>query len=345
MTDSPPPAKTIGTARKDGLARTLMLVRELAATNDGLTIEDMMAHLGQGRRSAERTRKLIGGEFELDYTTDGEGRKRWRIPDGVTASFANLTAEELAALSTAMAAAKKRREGTAGPLASLLAKLKSVGDDRRRTTLEADLTYLARLQSTIAGPGPMTLVEPETYPTIAQALIAGYCIEFDYRAAGSEDSKWRRIVPYGLVQGQVSYFIGRFPDYEQLIVFRLDRMSNVRQSDLFMAAPEEFDLDDWLSHSFGIWREEPFEVSLRILPHAAAKARGWRFHGSQVIADELDKDGTPTGALLVTFKAGGLTEMAEHLLTWAGDAVVLGPEALKDEIRAKVKAAKGLVRG
>ena len=58
-------------------------------------------------------------------------------------------------------------------------------------------------------------------------------------------------------------------------------------------------------------------------PKASANARGYVFHPSQTMVDEVD------GSLTVRFRAAGHLEMAWHLYQW-GDAVeVLAPERLR----------------
>jgi proteasome accessory factor B len=333
------------TKRKEGLARTLLLVQELAASDEGFTIEQMADMLGQGRRSAERTRALIGGAFDLTHTIDPDsGMKRWRIQDGIGGAYAALTAEELAALDVSLKSARKRGSQYSDLLAQLLAKLRCVGEDRRRMTLEADLFELSRLQSSITGPGPRVDVAPYIYPVLARAIMLGQCVEFEYVKAEGSDPQWRRVIPYGIVQGQTNYLVGQMPDKsDDPFIYRMDRMQDVRVSETVGSAPEDFDLDAWLSKSFGIWREAEHEVTIRILPHAAARAKRWRFHGTQKITDELRANGQATGALIITFRAGGLSEMADHLFSWAGDAEILGPESLLDAMREKLSAAAQMI--
>ncbi|HEY9092136.1 WYL domain-containing protein [Parasphingorhabdus sp.] len=335
------------TNRKEGLARTLLLVQELAASDEGYTIEQMADMLGQGRRSAERTRALIGGAFDLTHTIDPDsGMKKWRIQDGIGGAYAALTAEELAALDVALKSARKRGSQHGDLLARLLAKLRCVGEDKRRLTLEADLFELSRLQSSITGPGPRIDVAPDIYPVLARAIMLGQCAEFEYVRPDSSEPQWRRVIPYGIVQGQANYLLGKIPDKDDdPFLYRMDRMQNVRVSETMGSAPEDFDLDAWLAKSFGIWREAEHEVTIRVLPHAADRARHWRFHATQKIEDELCANGQPTGALIITFRAGGLSEMADHLFLWAGDTQIIGPELLIEEMRGKLTAAAQMITG
>lgn len=59
------------------------------------------------------------------------------------------------------------------------------------------------------------------------------------------------------------------------------------------------------------------------LARAAARAREFEFHPTQVLEDK------PDGSLIVRFRAAGHLEMAWHLYMWGKDVEVLAPPALK----------------
>ena len=80
------------------------LARELAAARHGLTLADMQAKLGAGRRTAERFRDALDAMLGLEAAEDG-GQKRWRlgtnhVPIDV---LTRVNAEELAELAAAEA--------------------------------------------------------------------------------------------------------------------------------------------------------------------------------------------------------------------------------------------------
>jgi predicted DNA-binding transcriptional regulator YafY len=78
--------------------------------------------------------------------------------------------------------------------------------------------------------------------------------------------------------------------------------------------PKGFDLQEWLSESFGVWREEPLDVVWRFLPDVADEAAGYLFHPKQQTRRMED------GSLIVRFRAGGRQEMDWYLARW-GDQV------------------------
>lgn len=315
------------------LDRLLALVHALAESPDGLTLDEMADHLGVNRRTAERMRDVIALHFDLETRADDRS-KRFYIRDSLRRVFTRPNAAEIAALQaevdSRLAAGQAAR---VAPLQSLLTKIKGALDDREKRRLDPDLEALARLQRAFVPAGPAAAAAPATLATVQGAILAGICLEFDYQADDAEKARWRRVIPYGLVHGAVTYLVGKMPGREQPpVYYRLDRMSDVRASNTPGCAPDDWDLDAWLRQSFGIWREDDHDVVLRVLPDAVSRASQWRFHPAQTVEREC-------GSLIVRFRAGGLRELAEHLFTWGGDVVIEEPAALREVMRERIHAA------
>jgi predicted DNA-binding transcriptional regulator YafY len=85
----------------------------------------------------------------------------------------------------------------------------------------------------------------------------------------------------------------------------------------------EFNLGAIVAKSFGVYEEAPVDVVWRFSAEAAPLARQFQFHQSQVFEPCGD------GGLIVRFHAGGLLEMAWHLMTWGRHVEVLEPAALR----------------
>lgn len=326
--------------RMGKLRRALTLVHLLSESTEGLTLDEMAAELGVTRRTAERLRDALREEFDIEEYVD-DRTKRFFIRDRLARAYTRPTAEEVAALEAEVTARRTQRAGHARQLESLLAKVKSTLDAREKRRLAPDLDALVRLQRSRITAGPLLDATPETLGAIQGAILAASCVEFDYTAKDSEESKWRRAIPYGLIHGPTTYLVGKIPPRDgqpdrEPVFFRLDRMAKARISNEPGCAPADWDLDAWLAQSFGIWREEDHDVILRVGPSAAAKARAWRFHPAQ----RLEDDGED---LLVRFRAGGLREIAEHLFTWGGDIRVEAPEQLRAVMRERVLLALGSV--
>ena len=317
------------TNRMSKLDRVLSLVHLLSDAGDGLTLDDMARELGVNRRTAERLRDLVSLHFDLEEWTD-DRRKYFRIRGSLRRAYTRPTAAEIAALN-AVALAERRQNATQAPLLeSLLAKVKGALDESEKRRIDPDLSPLARLQRVRVPPGPAIEVDPAVLAAIQHAILTGTCVEFDYQSAEADEPQWRRVIPYGLIHGAITYLIGQIPGWDDdPITFRLDRMSDPQASDVFGEPPEDWDLDAWQAQSFGVWREEDYDIVLRVLPDGVQRARNWRFHPNQVLEEDGD-------CLIVRFRAGGLWEIADHVFTWGGDVEIEGPKELREVMRSKI---------
>ena len=80
-------------------AETLLrLARALAASAEGLTLEEMAREAGVGRRTAERMRDALWALFPQMEEVPDPPTKRFRIPNGLDGLFQNPSVEELAEL-------------------------------------------------------------------------------------------------------------------------------------------------------------------------------------------------------------------------------------------------------
>lgn len=315
------------THRMAKLDRLLSLVHALVDEPEGLTLDDMAQHVGVNRRTAERMRDVIMMHFDLEPISEGR-TKRWRIVGKLGRMFTKPTPAELAALQAEVDGYRRSsQDAQADLLASLLHKIRGALDGPTRTRTAPDIEALTHAQRIFIPAGPGIPVAAETLVAAQHAIMAGMMLEFDYQAEGKDGAEWRRVIPYGLIHGPISYLIGKLPVRDAPPVFyRLDRMIGSSVSDRAGVVPADFDIDEWMSKSFGIWRGEEYQIELRVLPTAAELAKQWRFHPQQVLREEAD------GSLLITFRAGGLRELAMHLCTWSGSIEPVSPKELIDEL-------------
>ncbi|WP_082697498.1 helix-turn-helix transcriptional regulator [Novosphingobium fuchskuhlense] len=308
------------------LDRLLTLAHALVEHNEGLSLNEMAALLRVNRRTAERMRDVIAAHFDLEVLQDGRNRS-WRIAGKLGRMFTKPNAVELATLAEEVSALRaSRQDARADVLAGLQAKVQSALDLAARTRIAPDIEALNIAQRMFVPAGPCIPVAGEVFAVIQNAIMAGVMVEFKYQADGKPKPEWRRVTPYGLVQGPLSYLIAKVPgEHMQPVNYRLDRMSEIALSDRIAENISGFDLDEWMSRSFGIWQGEIYPVSLKVLTHAAERARHWRFHRNQMVEEMAD------GSLRIQFAAGGMRELAQHLCMWAGDIVIEGPAELRSD--------------
>ena len=311
--------------RLDKFTDLLDLARQLAGSSEGLTLDEIASAFSVGRRTAERMRDAIDQSFgPLEVLDDGR-RKRFRISARGLSSFAIApTLDELADLeNSARALETGQGVGRAKNLRRLASKIKANLSERDRRRLSTDLEAVLRSEGFARQVGPKPMVDPDTFGLIRFALLSQKIIEFKYLTVES-GVKRNRVVPYGILFAPKYYLLGRALRKPDPVLFRLDRLSEVVITEERGAPPDSFDIEEYANRSFGVFQEEPSNISLEFRKDVAIDVQSFVFHPNQKI--EVQKD----GALKVSFRAGGLLQMVHHLMTWGDSVKILGPQKLKN---------------
>lgn len=128
--------------------------------------------------------------------------------------------------------------------------------------------------------------------------------------------------PLGFLYGHRHYLVALEDGVEKPKFYSLPSIDKLRlEQDSFERDPC-FSLKEFVSQGFGVFEEPPVDVVWRFSKEAAPLARSFVFHHSQSLEEDAD------GKLLVRFRAGGLLEMAWHLLSWGDHVEVLEPASL-----------------
>jgi predicted DNA-binding transcriptional regulator YafY len=319
--------------RFDKAALVLDLARRMAASAEGLTMEDMMRETGTARRTAERIRDAVVVLFPQAEEVSDPPFKRWRIRGGLSAFEQAPTAEELIELTRAAQGLRATGEpARAEALEGLERKLKSAVRSTTLNRLAPDLEALVRAETLAVQAGPRASADELVLAEVRQAVLAGQPLGFIYSRPGAE-ARRRVMTPCGLMFGRANYLVAAELDGGAIKTFRLDRMSAVKAEPGVAVPPAGFDLQVFAGQSFGIYQDAIEDVELRITPEGAAEARGWRWHPTQTVEDLAD------GGVMVRFRASGMRELAWHLFTWGEQVEIVAPERLKTVMAEELAAA------
>jgi predicted DNA-binding transcriptional regulator YafY len=309
------------------LADLVRLAMQMQGRADGLSLDDIGQTFEVSRRTAERMRDAIRDAFpQAEEMAEPGGRKRWRLPPGTAGRLADPTVDDIAALHRGAELARQSGDfGTAEHLETLSDRLRARLPGPKRTRLEPDISALLEADGVALRPGPRERIPEETLNTLREAILAGLWIEADHRARASGLlSRNARIGPLAMLLGEGRQYLVAFSEYAQDVrLFALAGFERIEVTEKVFERPEGFDLQTWMQRSFGIWQEEVHDVVWRFTPEAAADARLYLFHPTQVMIDE------PDGSLTVSFRAGGLREMCWHLFRWGEHVQILEPKALR----------------
>lgn len=320
--------------RHDKAVLVIELARRMAASAEGLTLDEMAHESRVGRRTAERMRDAVILLFPSVEEVSDPPTKRWRIRGGLSAFEQAPTATELLELSKAAQGLRTAGEaGRAAALEGLERKLKSAMRSTTLNRLAPDLEALVRAETIAVQAGPRPNADEAMLAAIRGAVLAQSPLGFTYSRPGAE-ARRRSVAPCGVMFGRANYLVAADRESGRIQTFRLDRMSAVEALAGFAPPPPEFDLSVFASQSFGIYQDEIEDVVLRVSPEGAAEARGWRWHPTQTLEDQAD------GSVIVRFRASGMRELAWHLFTWGEQVKILAPQRLKAVMAGELAAAQ-----
>jgi predicted DNA-binding transcriptional regulator YafY len=327
--------------RFEKLETLLRVALDMRGTAEGLSLADIERDYGVSRRTAERMRDAIERVFpQMEQANPGELPKRWRTRAGALSNVIGISADELAALNTALGL--MRREGITEPLArleTLSSKLKAMIHPDAARRIGPDLEVLAEAEGIALRPGPRQAIAPEIVAILRHAIVACKKVQLHYRARGSGALSRTVVCPYGFLHGNRHYLVADSLNPEAR-GFRLFSLANIEKVETtarpFFARRRGFSLQSFAERSFGVFQEVPFDVIWRFLPSAAPDARRFLFHPTQSFEEEAD------GSLLVRFRAGGALEMCWHLFTWGAQVQVLKPKRLRKMFAELIKAVERL---
>ena len=307
----------------------LLKLAMMATGRRGVSLEEIVEEWGCSHRTAQRMTDALQAAFPQTEAEDGDDRKRrWRIHAKAIAPLLTPSAEELAALATAIAELDAgQMTAEAATLRQLQAKVRALLPPDAGTRLAVDEEALLEALGHAARPGPQPVMNREVNAAISEALKGPFLLRITYRRRSQDKPSERVVAPHGLLLGVRRYLVAR--DTAK----KAARLQHYRVEEIYSAEVlgESFEIDPAFSlrahaeKGFGSYESEAQhgEVVWRFTPEAADHARRFVFHPIQTVEEEKD------GSLLVRFRASGHLEMCWHLYSWGRSVEVLQPAALR----------------
>ncbi|HEX4359402.1 MAG TPA: YafY family protein [Pseudonocardia sp.] len=273
------------------------------------------------RRDIDRLREL-GYPVEASRGVDGG----YQLAPGAALPPLVLDDEEAVALAVGLQhAAQGSVEGIAESSVRALTKVTQVMPPRLRRRVEA-----LRAMTVSPGWGGRSLAaDPETLVAVAQVCRDTERLEFDYTAAGGEQTE-RQVEPLRLVSlGRrwylVAYDLGRH-DWR---TFRLDRLRRPRGTGVRFR-PRELPAEDAAAFVRSGLKQVPASYTVRALVRAPADEVRTRIGQWATVSDAPDAS---DGQCLMTMNTDWLDWPAMALGSLGAEFTVLEPPALLDYLR------------
>lgn len=308
--------------------RLIQLALEMQAARGGLTIGDIEQKFDVSRRTAIRMRDAVLRAFpNSSEVQTGERTKRWRLNPGVAQNFAEITSDDLASVEIAAEAMEAANLHVhAQNLLGVAAKIRNLIEASALNHIEPDLEALMEAEGLAHRAGPRPHIPLAVFDQLRTAIKSCRKVSFDYASRSGKTASRRKVSPLGFLYGHRHYLVALKDNSPKPKYFSLPSISKLKLEMESFERDPQFNLKTFTSSSFGVFEEDPVEVVWRFSKEAAPFARTFVFHHTQTITEE------PDGRLMVKFRAGGILEMAWHLMTWGCHVEVLAPLSLIEKL-------------
>jgi predicted DNA-binding transcriptional regulator YafY len=174
----------------------------------------------------------------------------------------------------------------------------------------------------------------QTILRLVEAILRRSRCEVEYQSPAAGKAKAYKYDPYRIlsVAGGL-YCLGKVPPFENLTTLAVDRIRALSLTETKFEVDAGFDADRYRRESFGVIWEKPMKVTVRFSADQAPYVRERVWHPSQSIRE------LPDGRIDLSFKAGGVFEIARWVLSWGDAAEVVRPTVLRDEVERNLISA------
>jgi len=316
------------------LLRVLKLIKLFEHSRYGMTINELCREMSVTRRTLYRDLEMVE-EAGYRFVKEGGGggfSKKWRFPPGMRkAPDKPYTESELLSLYFCMNLLQPFR-GTPlrDGLESLLAKIEATFTEEEREYFgDLVFTHVAKMT-----PSKDYRRHAASVGALSRACLEHSKVEVTYRA-GDDQSKTYAFSPYCIAYyGGELYTIGWSDLRQSVRTLRVDRIRTIKPLPQKFERPKDFDPEDYLGRSFGIYSEgEQEKVEIEFAKEASRTVLEREWHPTQRIEQGAG------GKVTLKMTVQGLHEVARWVLYHAPYAKALEPKELRSMVAANAAKA------
>ena len=181
---------------------------------------------------------------------------------------------------------------------------------------------------------PLPVIDSEVFDTIFKATRLHKIVEFSYRSLAKQEYTKRLFNPYHVICQKGNWYIAGFcHKANEIRIYALSRMKELRCTDVDFEVPADFDLNDYIDPSFGIWstKEAPKKIELLFDSSINTYILERTWHATQEIAQKED------GSVYLSFMTNQMQETLHWVLSFGSNVKVLNPPELAKQILDEAK--------
>jgi predicted DNA-binding transcriptional regulator YafY len=313
--------------RGDQIGRQWSIIQTLISSRMGKTAAELAEELECNPRTIYRDLEALQVAGFPIYTDRMEGRNLWSLLDTVRHEIPiPFSLTELMALYFSRDMLKVFKDTVFyDSLESLFQKIKT-------TIPPESKKYLKNVEQILhVGLKPYKEYSKfkEIINRVNEATQKKKSIDIVYYTMSRKKESKRKVDPYRIwFFNGTFYLIGKC---HEVRIFALDRIKILHLTKDSFVIPEDFNLDDFMRPSFGVFQGEPIKVKIWFHTDVAGYIKEKIWHESQEIHPQDD------GSIIFEAEVAGTDEIKFWIMSWGAKAEVLEPESLRDEIREEAE--------
>lgn len=313
------------------LVRQWKLLQMLEVSRIGCSIHELVSQAEVSEKTIRRDLKVLQTVFNITERIDNSRQKRWcmkPIADQLGFNLTELMSLHFSHQFLEPLAGTPFWEGNR----SVFRKIKGALGDREIRYVEK---LSAGIKVTTAGAGNYEQ-RGQLIDNLMVAIEDRKVALIVYQSMQATEPVEQEVYPLGLIHHRGSlYLIAWSSRREEVRNFKVDRIDEVDVQNLKYTVPADFDLSDWLSKSFGVWRsgnENLQTIRIHFANEAARYVQESTWHESQQLFPQ------PDGSLIALFGLPDTLEIKRWIMSFGPGATVLEPQSLVDEVAADLAA-------
>ncbi|MGA7875978.1 MAG: transcriptional regulator [Desulfoferrobacter sp.] len=317
-------------ARGDQLSRQWKIIQALISSKIGKSAAQIAEQLECHQRTIYRDLQALQAAGFPIYTEREDGKSLWRLLENARRPIPlPLSLPELMAIHFSRDMLKVF---TGTPFYD---SLESLFHKVQATLPEESKTFLASIEHTFhfgIKPRKNYGAFKEIIERVTDAVVKRKSIEVLYYTMSRKQESLRKIDPYRVwFFNGTFYLIGFCHMRAEVRVFVLDRIKALNETLDSFEVSADFQFDKFVRWSFGVFQGKPLRVKVWFSPDVAGYIEENIWHGDQKIRQQED------GAVVFEAQVAGAEEIKHWIMGWGANAVVLEPEALRDEIKQEAE--------
>ncbi len=287
----------------------------------GLCIGDIQEHFECSRRSAERMKTLLFDMFpeKIEEVETNDKKKRWRFIKGTMNTLISFNSNDFANLEYLKNLSND--ENKKKEIDELIAKIQALTPQKNARGLETDVEAILESEGFAVRQYSRVKTDSKTMELLRNAMLSFKKIQFNYDINGK--NKTITLNPYGIIIADKYYLVGYNEYVADLRLYKIDKMSDLTILDEYFEKDEKFSLTEYCNNSFGVYQEEPIDITLVFDKCVKEDVLNYHFHPTQKIK-ELEN-----GDVQVKFKSGGTYAICQELFKWGTSVKIKKPSKFK----------------